>query len=177
MWLLYYYNYTSLIWNINSSYLLSATYCVCYILDISYELYPSQNPKPNQNDSRYTLMLCSVGAYPEHRGRGEQEDRRGGVPVLQAGSQLPRGESEATRDPAVPLPLLPRRAQEQQGPGSGSLLSLIYLWVVSRGSLMSLMTWWIHILTDWVLYCNIHFYLISKNPKLGFIVTPTKMML
>lgn len=63
-------------------------------------------------------LLCSVGADPEHRGGGEQEDRRGGVSVLQAGSQLPWRESETTRDPAVPLPLLPRRAQEQQGPGN-----------------------------------------------------------
>lgn len=69
-----------------------------------------------------TTLFRSVGADPEHRGGGEQEDRRGGVSVLQAGSQLPRRQSETTRDSAVPLHLLPRRAQEQQGPGSSSLL-------------------------------------------------------
>lgn len=70
-------------------------------------------------------LFCSAGADPEHRGRGEQKDGRGGVSVLQAGSQLPRRESKTTGDPAVPLPLLPRRAQEQQGPGS---VSLLYEW-------------------------------------------------
>lgn len=66
-------------------------------------------------------LFCSAGDDPEHRGGGEQEDRRGGVSVLQAGSGLPRRQSESARDPAVPLPLLPRRTQEQQGPGNGAL--------------------------------------------------------
>lgn len=85
-----------------------------------------------QGDTYNTLMpyhtlFCSAGADPEHRGRGKQEDRRGGVSVLQAGSQLPWWKSKTTRDPPVPLYLLPRRAQKQQGPGSVSLLALIDL--------------------------------------------------
>lgn len=75
----------------------------------------------------YHIFFCSAGADPEHRGRGKQEDRRGGVSVLQAGSHLPWWKSKTTRDPAVPLYLLPRRAQKQQGPGSVSLLALIDL--------------------------------------------------
>lgn len=71
----------------------------------------------------YHTLFCSAGADPEHRGGGEQEDRGGGVSILQAGSQLPRGKSATARDSAVTLPLLPRRAQEQQGPGSFPLLS------------------------------------------------------
>lgn len=90
-------------------------------------------------------LFCSAGADPEHRGGGEPKDGRGGVSVLQAGSLLPRWESKTTRDPAVPLHLLPRRAQEQQGPGSVSLLSLIDLWVVCLRSLICL---WSDIHTD-----------------------------
>lgn len=60
----------------------------------------------------------SAGADPEHCGRGEHQDGRGRVSVLQTGSLLPGRDSEAAGDSAVALPLLPRRAQEHQGPGS-----------------------------------------------------------
>lgn len=60
----------------------------------------------------------SVGADPGHCGGGEHQDRRGRVSVLQTGSQLFGRESEVAGDSAVALPLLSRRAQEHQGPGS-----------------------------------------------------------
>lgn len=69
------------------------------------------------------MMFWSLaGADPEHCGRGEQEDRGGRMPVLQTGPDLPRREPEITRNPTVPLHILPWRAQEQQGPGSSTLL-------------------------------------------------------
>ena len=73
-----------------------------------------------------TLKSCffsggrSVGADSEHRGRGEQEDGGGRVSVLQTGSGLHGGVPENTRDTALPLPLLPRRTQEQQGTGTAA---------------------------------------------------------